>query len=314
MNCVVLTSIVLALLVSACAGPPGNRENRLSVATGGTGGVYYVYGGGIAAEITEDLDGYQATAEATSASVDNMILVANGSSDLGFTLADTAADAVEGAPPFEEPLPLRALGQLYSNYNHIVVRADSGIEDIEDLAGRTVSIGSPGSGTEITALRILEAAGVDPETEIEREQLSVSESAEALGDGAIDAFFWSGGLPTGAVTDIATTEDIRLLDASGVIDDMRSEYGDVYREEPIPEGTYSGVPEVAAIAVPNYLVVNENMDDTLAHDLTRLLFEQKEDLVNVHPEAEKLDTEEAQNVVPMELHPGAAGYYDETSE
>ena len=126
-------------------------------------------------------------------------------------------------------------------------------------------------------------------------------------DGSIDAFFWSGGLPTGAVTDLATTDKITLLDTTVYTDKLKQKYGDVYRDETIPKGTYKGVDkDVPTIAVPNYLVVSEKMDDKLAHDLTKLLFDQKEDLVAVHPEAKNLDPARAKEVIaPIELHPGA---------
>lgn len=299
-------------LVTACGGQPPGSGDRLSIATGGSGGVYSVYGGGLANQISKNVEGYEATAETTSASVDNMNLIDSQSSDMAFALADTAADAVNGEAQFDQPVPAQAIGQLYTNYNHVVTTEGSDIQSIEDLEGKTVSLGSPGSGTEITALRILEAAGIDPETDIETRNLGVSESVDALGDGSVDAFFWSGGLPTGAVTDAATTSNIRLLDISNVVEPLQEEYGDVYQVSTIPGDTYSGVEEdVKTIGVPNYLVVNEAMDEQLAYDLTRVLFEQKDALVQVHPAAKSLDLETAQQVKPLQIHPGAQRYYDE---
>ena len=154
---------------------------------------------------------------------------------------------------------------------------------------------------------------MDPKGDIKRQGLGVEESVQAMKDGSIDAFFWSGGLPTGAVTDLATTDKITLLDTTVYTDKLTQKYGDVYRNETIPKGTYKGVDkDVPTIAVPNYLVVSEKMDDKLAHDLTKLLFDQKQDLVAVHPEAKNLDPARAKEMIaPIELHPGAKKYYDE---
>jgi TRAP transporter TAXI family solute receptor len=303
---------VLALVaLAACGQPPGGGD-RLSIATGGSGGVYSVYGGGLANLITQNIEGVEATAETTSASVDNMLLIADQNSDLAFTLADTAADAVNGEAQFEEPVPAQALAQLYTNYTQVVTTEGTGIEALEDLRGKTVSVGSPGSGTEVIALRVLEAAGIDPDADIERRGLGVSESVDAVRDGAIDAFFWSGGLPTGAVTDLATTADIRLVPTDTVLPQLQEQYGEFYQEAVVPADTYTGMEEdVQTIGVPNYLVVHEEMDEELAYEITKLLFEQKDALVEVHPEAQNLDIQTAQQVEPLELHPGAQRYYDE---
>ena len=286
---------------------------RLSIATGGTSGVYFVYGGGLADVISSNMKDYRATAETTSASVDNLILIQKGSSDIAFTLGDTALDAVQGREAFEEKVPMQALAQIYDNYTQVVAKQGSGIERIADLKGKRVSVGAPNSGTEVIADRILEEAGIDPKTGIKREGLGVDESVQAMKDGSIDAFFWSGGLPTGAVTDLTTSEKITLLDTTEFTEALKQKYGDVYKNSTIPSGTYKSVSEdVPTIAVPNYLVVNEKMDEQLAFDLTKLLFDHKQDLVAVHPEAKNLDPQKAKEVIaPIELHPGAQRYFDE---
>jgi uncharacterized protein len=292
----------------------GEEGGRLSIATGGTGGVYFVYGGGLAEQITQNLEGYEATAEVTSASVDNMLLIGDQRSDIAFTLADTAADAVNGEASFTEPVEAQALANVYQNYNHLVTTAATGIQTVEDLRGRRVSVGSPNSGTEVTALRVLEAAGLNPDADIARQQLGVAESVQAMRDGTIDAFFWSGGLPTGAVTDLASTDQIVIVPLADYVAPLQETYGDVYQEVPIPAATYTGLSgDVATIAVPNYLVVHPEMDEELAYSLTELLFTQQEALTQVHPEAGNLDLETAQEVDPLELHPGAQRYYDENA-
>ncbi len=301
-----------ALVFASCSlnDPPGGGD-RLSIATGGSGGVYQVYGGGVAEMLSEH--GHDTTAETTSASVDNLFLVADGDSDVAFTLADTAIDAVKGQDSFQgEAMPLRALGTLYSNFTHVVAKKDSGIEGIEDLKGKTVSIGAPNSGTEVIGLRLMEVAGLDPDTDVTRRSMGVGESSAALREGSIDAFVWSGGLPTGAITDLATTDEIILLPLDRYLPKLNERYGEAYTEAPVEEGEYPDVPPVKTIAVPNLLMVREDMDEALAHDLIALMFEHKKDLVAVHPSAEKLVLDDAQEIVePVQLHPGAERYYRE---
>jgi TRAP transporter TAXI family solute receptor len=305
----------LVALVVACSpnDPPGG-ENRLSIATGGSGGVYQVYGSALADLLSDELEDRQTTAETTSASVDNLLLVAGGESDLAFTLADTAIDAVEGRAGFDAPLPLRALAKLYPNVTQVVVPARSGIERIEDLRGRTVSIGAPNSGTEVIALRLLRAAGLDPEEDVDGRGLGVGESVAALRDGTIEAFFWSGGVPTGAITDLATTDDVRLLDLEAYVDDLRGEYGEAYEPTRTEEGDYTGVPPVTTIAVPNLLMVRADMDDALAAQITRTIFRGKPRLAEVTPQAELLDPAESSQVTPpVRLHRAAEHVYAEAA-
>ncbi len=310
---VLVTALLVAGALAACSPSqaPGGGD-RLSIATGGTGGVYFVYGGALADQITQNVEGVEATAESTAASVDNMLLIADGSSDLAFVSADTAADAVEDKEDFEEPVPALVLAQLYLNPIQVVALEGSGIRTIEDLAGKNVSVGAPNSATEVSAERILQLAGIDPEAGIGRDQLGVDESVDALRDGTIDAFFWGGGVPTGAITDLASTDRIRLLPTDQYVESIRQGFSEVYTEVTIPAGAYEGFDEeVVTIGVPNFLLANEAMDEELAYQVTKVLFEQKEELAEAHPEAEKLELQSAQQVAPLELHPGARRYYDE---
>jgi TRAP transporter TAXI family solute receptor len=293
-------------------GGDGGRE-RLSVATGGTAGVYYPLGGGLARVITRHVEGVEeATAEVTSASVDNMRLIGNGDADLAFVLGDTASDAVEGREQFEEPIEACAISRLYDNFTQVVTTAGSGISSIEALEGKRVSLGSPGSGTEVIALRILAAAGVDPEGGIEKASLSLDESVSALRDGTIDAFFWSGGLPTGGIVDLASTERIVVLPTGEYNEALRSEYGEFYEDAEIPAGTYEGQDQaVPTQAVPNVLVASPDMDEDLQRDLAAVLFERKADLEQVHPEAKNIRLETAEEVGFMDICPGAQRYFEE---
>ena len=307
----VMAALVVATLVFA---PSAAAQDQLSIATGGTGGVYYPYGGALASLLTSNLGGPNVTAEATAASVDNMILIADGDADIAFALGDTAYDAVQGNAPFEEPIPARTLATLYNNYTQIIVNADAGIASIADLAGKRVSVGSPGSGTEVIANRILQVSGIDPASGIEVERLGVAESADAIRDNQIDAFFWSGGLPTSAITDLAATPNltIQLLPHGEVAAALQEAYGDFYSTDVIPADTYTNqTADVEVVVVPNVLVVNESMDEELAYNITRVMFEGRQDLAAAHPEAVKLTLENAVVSSPIEYHPGAVRYYEE---
>lgn len=302
-----------ALLLAACGrGGGAGGSHRLTVATGTTSGVYFVYGGGLAKLISSSLDGYQATAMATAGSVANMTLIARGKTDLAFTLADTAGDAVQAKGSFRRPVPALALARLYINYTQVVTTADTGLHSIEDLRGKRVSLGVHPSGTEVIARRILTAAGLDPAADIKPQHLGVAESAKAIEQGSLDAFFWSGGLPTAGVADLAAHRRLVLLPTAEYVEPLQQRYGQVYTTATIGRDAYQGLSgDVATIGVANYLVVNRSMSEELAYELTRLLFQKKGDLVKVHPEAKNLDIATAQEVAPLELHPGAQRYYQE---
>lgn len=310
---VLLAALTAAL--TACGGSDRTPQQYLSIATGGTGGVYYPYGGGIAKVLSESLPNVTATAEVTVASVDNLKLIRDGKADLAFTLADTAADAVNGRGAFEgSPAPVAALAVLYSNYTHLVALGSSGITSVESLRGRNVSLGSPGSGTEVIAMRILRAAGLDPARDVRPQGLSASESAGALKDGKIDAFFWSGGLPTAAVQDLAHSSGITLtfIPTGHVVAALQRDHGPLYFPLEIPAGAYPGVSAaVPVVGVANLLVANRSMPEPLAHDITRILFERQSELAAIHPEARHLSIATATKGSPIDLHPGAARFYRE---
>lgn len=287
---------------------------RLSIATGGTSGVYYVLGGGLAQLLTKHVPGVEATAEVTAASVENMQLLAQRSADIAFTLGDTAYDAARGEGKFTEPLPIVALAAIYTNITHVVTLADSGIATLQDLKGKRVSTGAPNSGTEVIAERLLRAVGIDPDRDITRERLGVKESADALKDRKVDAFFWSGGLPTAGITELATTPNvtIRLIPHGELAEALRAEYGPLYVQDEVPAGTYPDVDApVSVSAVPNLLVVHRDMPEELAYEITKALFEHLDELAAVHPAAGQIEPRRAATSSPVEYHPGAVRYYKE---
>jgi len=320
-------TLVVALTIAACSGGSSSTpvKQRLSIATGGTGGVFYPYGGGIAKVITENLPGVEATAEVTAASVDNLKFLKQGTSDIAFTMADTAQDAMVGKEGFEGigAVPVRTLAVLYSSYVHLVALDDSRISRVADLRGRTVSTGAAGSGTTVLANRILQAAGLDPQRDIRAQSLGVAQSVDALKDGKIDAFFWNAGLPTASILDLVNTPGIhaRFISTDEIVPLLNKTFarqrdGDpevpgLYFTAVIPKGTYKTNPDVPVVAVANLLVVSESMSETLAHDITRLLFDKKSDLSAIHPQARELAIETALKGSPIPFHPGAIRYYRE---
>lgn len=311
---IALAIVVVCSALAACSSNAGGAR-YLSIATGGTGGVYYPYGGGIAKVLNDHLPGVRASAEVTAASVDNLKLIRDGRADIAFTLADTLADAVAGRGAFDgRPVPAASLAVLYSNYTHVVTLASSGIRAINDLRGRTISTGSAGSGTEVIAFRVLQAAGLDPDRDVRRQALGASESAGALKDGKIEAFFWSGGLPTAAVQDLAHTPNtnIRLVPTLALIPTLNERHGKLYFPLEIPPGSYPGVETAVPVAgVANVLVVNRSMPDDLAYDITRTILEKQAELATIHPEARNLSVQSATQGSPAEFHPGAIRYFRE---
>ncbi|MGI5270966.1 TAXI family TRAP transporter solute-binding subunit [Nonomuraea sp. CA-218870] len=311
----ILAVLAVAGLIAGCGGGSGGGSgNRLSIATGGTTGVYYVYGGGLAKQLSANIANTQATASVTSASIENIKLLATGKADIGFSQTDTAADAVNGTGSFTEKQPVKALARIYDNYSHVVVAPGVKADKVADLKGKTVSLGPPNSGTQVVARRMLEAAGLNPDTDISKQQLSINESVQAVKDGTVDAFFWVGGLPTAGVVDLATSKpDMKILDTSDVLAEMQREYGEQYVGLDIAMDAYKLDGKVRTVGIANVLLVPDSMDEQLAYDITRTLFEKKQELIAVHPEAENLDPELAQQVQPVTLHAGAARYFQEKS-
>jgi len=310
-----IVGVIIVLVFVVSSAWTQKKEVRLSIATGGTGGVYYPMGGGMANILSKYIPYVEATAEVTSASVDNCLLVGAEKSDLALIMADVGWDAYQGKGKFKTKIPLRTAAVLYPNNMHIVTLEGKGIEKVTDLKGKRVSTGSPGSGTEVKALRVLEAYGLNPDKDMTRDKLGASESAGALKDRKIDAYFWDGGLPTASVTDLGATPGIKikLIDHGDAIPKMREKYGPLYIKGFIPAKTYPGQDAAVTIAVVwNILVCNEKMKGDVAYDIVKTLFDRKPELIAVHMEARFLALEpQATGGSPIPFHPGALRYFAE---
>ncbi len=316
-GCVGAGAALVTLFVAACtpAGGPAQESNDLSIATGGTGGVYYPLGGGIATEIRQNVNGYNATVQETGGSVENMQLVQAGEADLGLGVSDAVAQGVEGTGQFNEPLDLCAIGSVYDSYVHAVTTKDTDISSVQDMKDKVISIGDVGSAAEVEARRIFELIGVSPESDIEQRLLDVDALVAALRDGTVDGGFWNGGLPTGAFVDLASTGKMELIETGQFTDELKTKYGPVYFREDIPTGTYEGQTEpISTVATPNVLFASTSMDKNVQRKITATIFESKQDLIQVHPSAKELDASTAGNIPFIETCPGAQAYYDSVGE
>src|SRR5258705_8068396 len=302
----------LALLFFAVSA----QAQNISIATGGTGGVYYPLGGGMAAVLSKYVPGIQATAEVTGGSVANLQLIGTGKPYLGMTMADATLDAYKGEDKFKDkPVPVRTLLIMYPNRMHVVTIEGTGINTMKDLKGKRVSTGSGGSATEVMAFRVIEAAGLDKDRDLKRERLGVAESVNAIKDRKIDAFFWVGGLPTAAVTDLANTPGvkIKMVDHADLVAAMNKKYGPLYIEDIIPKATYRGMDaDNRQATVWNILVSHKNLSDQTAYNVVKTIFDKRDDLIAVHKEAEtfRLENQKA-TASPIPFHPGAVKYFAE---
>ena len=305
------SGLVLSFSLSLCA-----YAENISIATGGTGGVYYPLGGGLASVLSKHVPGMQATAEVTGGSVDNLKLVSTGKTYIAFSMADAGQDAYRGEDKFKgNKVPLKTLMVLYPNRMHVVSIDGKGVNKMADLKGKRVSTGAPGSATEVMAFRLIEAAGLDKDKDMKRERLSVAESVNAIKDGKIDAFFWVGGLPTAGVTDLANTPGtkIKMVDHAEVVAPMNKKYGNVYVEDVIPKDIYRGMDtDNKQATVMNILVAHETMDDKTAYNIVKTIFDKRDDLIAVHKEAMNFKLSNQTNAAtPIPFHPGAIKYYAE---
>jgi TRAP transporter TAXI family solute receptor len=311
-----MTAAALVLGAAVLAGAALAQNTNIAIATGGTGGVYYPMGGGMANVLSKHVPGVQATARVTGGSVDNLKLIHSGQSELALVMVDAALDALKGQDKFKgNPVAVRTLMILYPNRMHVVSVAGTGVTKMADLKGKRVSTGSPGSATEVMAFRVIEAAGLNRDRDMRRERLGVAESVNALKDRRIDAFFWVGGLPTAAVTDLGATPGVKIamVDTANLVAKMNAKYGGIYSSGVIPAKTYPGQTSDNPVAVvQNILVANAKMPDQIAYNIVKTFIEKRDELIAVHREAASitLDSQLKKNTT-IPWHPGAERYFKE---
>lgn len=292
-----LTALAALPVIAACGGPVAERR-RIRIATGSPTAVYHAVGNAFAVVLRREMPEAGITVLATAASAANVQLILSGRAEIGFTQADILA--VEGGPT----PGIVALARVYDDLMHLIVPASSPIRTLDDLRGRRVSVGARGSGTAVTIGRLLSVA----RQTVERRELGLDASVDALSRGDIDAFFFSGGLPTAGIQRLSERTPIRIVDLSAWAGPLREAYSEVYVVRNVAASAYK-LPAVATVAVPNLLVVSTKMANGLAFDLTRLLLERRDELAAAHPAAEGLDIRSAIATLPVPLHPGAAAYF-----
>ncbi len=306
---VILLAVAMFLLSPDCVDA---RKQFISIGTGGTGGVYYPYGGALAEIWTRHVENVQAVAEVTGASVENVKLAHRGETVIGEVMGDVAYEAYYGLGRFKgKPQKIAAMFMMYPNVYHVVTLKKSGITKMADLKGKRVSVGSPGSGTEYMSSIVLNAIGV-PYSSFEVKRLSFVENANALRDGTIDVGIWCVGPPTSSIMDLATTHDIRIIPFSQEeIQKVISKYK-YYAPYTLPAGTYKGVDEdVVTLSVWNVAICYRDLPDDLVYKLTKAVFENTNYLIKVYPGARETTPENAVKYTPIPLHPGAVKYYKE---
>jgi TRAP transporter TAXI family solute receptor len=307
---------MVATTVAFAASASGQERVTMSFATGPTSGVYYPLGGGIANVLSKYVPGYAVNAESTAGSIANLQLMNQNKSDLAFTMADAAWDGYRGQGKFSSgAVPLRTLMVAYPNRMHVVTVEGSGINKFSDLRGKRVSTGAPNSATELMAFRLLEAMGLDQEKDIRRERLDPGKSADAIKDRKLDAFFWVGGIPTSAVTDLGATPGtkLKLIDHAEAVDAMNKKYGPLYVRDTIPAKSYPGQEQTVQIAtVWNLIVARADMPNQIAYNVVKTIFDKREELIQVHKDAQSFDLKnQSKAASPIPYHPGAIKYFAE---
>ncbi|MET0425065.1 MAG: TAXI family TRAP transporter solute-binding subunit [Actinoplanes sp.] len=289
-----------------------DKETRVGIATGNATGVYFALGNAYAAQIGLSGGQVKATAAETGASVQNIQQLVAGTYGVAFSLADTAADAVNGTGSFDGKQPVAALARIHTNYTQVIVRNAAGIKDVAGMRGKRVSTGSPKSGTEVIANRLLTAAGLDPAKDIKAQKLDLTKTVDGMKDGSIDALFWSGGLPTPGITDLLVTagDKVDFLDVTSELPDLQK-INPVYEAGSIPQGVYKTPIDVPTVVVPNLLLVRDDLDPNVACVLTRTLFDRKPQLEQANAAAKEISLEKARQSDPVPLHRGAAKALDD---
>lgn len=296
--------VTMSLLLTSC----GESERTLAIATGGPAGLYYPFGGAMASLWSEVLPGVNAKAEVTGGSVTNVIQVAKHESDLGIAMADVVSSAYAGSGRFPEPLPLRVLFTAYPNIVHMLSLRDSGINSIEDLAGKRVALGAQGSGTSVAAINVITGLGLSLD-DIAPRYLSFGETTSGLKDGTLDAGFVVGGLGIAAVTELAVTRDLQIISLSPTELASLTDQFPAYSGYTIPGGTYNGIDQPRqALGIWSAVIVHESMPEDLAFALTCSVYRNHARLLAISPVVKDMTPGNIHQLPAVPLHPGTLRY------
>lgn len=303
--------MLVGLFGAAFCAPAFAAKTFLSIATGGTSGTYYPIGGAIAQAVSKGTD-LQATAETGNASVANVNLVAQGDIEVAFAQNDITFWAYTGKLMFKAPLTnIRTIAALYPEHVQLIVTKDSAVKSLEDLKGKRVGVGAPGSGVEGDVRAIFQIAGLKY-SDMRVDFLDFGATTSRFKDNQIDAGFVVAGYPTASVMDLATTKDISLLSFDA---DFLAGLG---KEHPyfvpstIPAGTYRGVDtDTTTPAVMAILVTHDKVPDDVVYQFTKAMFTNIADVHASHAKGREINLESALSGLTAPLHPGAAKYYKE---
>ncbi|WP_017199848.1 TAXI family TRAP transporter solute-binding subunit [Arthrobacter sp. M2012083] len=309
-----------SLLVSTVACTPEERPQELTVAGGESGGFYLEFATLLADLLERERVAEEAVALTTGGSLDNIQRVLSGEATLAIALADAAGQAAAPGPaaapaPGKDDGQLVALGKVYQNYVHCIVREDSGIRTFADLAGKTAGVGETGSGTTLTAGRIIKAAGLSGETAgpgraVRQVNLGLNQALASLKDGSIDVMIQSGGVPTAPIAAAAQDLGVRLLDLSELIPATRAQSEFFYDRVLIPANSYGNAPAVWTVGVANLLLCRRDLADHVVRQTVELLVEQAQDLVpKSSTGVQFLSPETLINTSGLPLHPAAEAAY-----
>lgn len=308
------TMIVLALCVAmlglASAAMAG--EVKLILATGGTAGTYYPYGGAMTKIWNSKIPGMNVTAQATGASVENVRLINKDEVELAMVQSDTIDFAFKAQETFKEKLTKMAVvAVLYPELIHIVVRGDLGIQSFSGLRGKKIGVGAPGSGTEANYRQLLDIYKMSKD-DVSAQYLSFAESADQFKDNRIDAFMVTGGVPTSAIMDVATQRSIKILPMEDTMLSILTNKYPFLSAAVIPANSYKGVTsDVKTAAVNAVLIAHPKLSDDVVYSLTKALFENQAELASAHAKGKVLSLQGAVVGVSIPFHPGAAKYYKE---
>jgi TRAP transporter solute receptor, TAXI family len=317
MFAVIAGLLVLTMALSACSSSDSStgeatKKTNIKFATGGTSGTYYAFGGVIAQTIT-NLTGITFDVQSTGASKANIGLIADGEVDMAIVQNDVMDYAYNGTDLFEGEKTdnFNAMAAMYSEVCQVVANPSAGIETIADLKGKRVSVGDAGSGVEFNAKQILEAYGVTFD-DINKQNLSFGDSANAMKDNKIDAFFCTAGTPTTAVMELASTNDVKILNVDGAEAAALIEKYPFYTAYTISKDTYKGMAEdVTTVAVKATIIVKPDLPEDVVYNMTKAIFEGKEDITAGHSKGAEIDPQYAVEGVSVPFHPGAEKYFKE---
>lgn len=312
---IAMVLLLLISLVAGCTSKTTSKEIYISIATGGTAGTYYPLGGALAKIFNDNIEGVNANVQSTGASVENVGLISKGEAEISFIQNDITYYATTGTEAFEgkeKVTNLRGMAMIYPELVQIIATEESGIKTVEDLKGKKVAIGAPGSGVEANARQVLAVHGMTYDDLGKADYLSFNEAADQLKNKQIDAAFLTAGIPTSAVTEVGQTSKIVVVPiASDKIAKLNETYP-FYTEVVIPANTYGGQStDITTAAVMAMLVVSDKLEDDLVYKLTKEMFEKRQVIIDTHSRGNDIKLETALKGMPIELHPGAKRYYDE---